>query len=390
MSSFNKISEKVMKPQDEENGVDVSTAEIYSVPRGHEELEIDDLRHRIPVLKQLNQFEAWMDNKFGVETTGADRILENERQPPNLLNVCEHLHSYVFKIDSSNMSLQMIFVWFSLTISPANVTMGLAAPTLGLSVNDSVVITVFAAIVGACIPSFTATLCPPTGLRQIAQARFSFGIWGAKVCGFLNAVINVGFGTINCIVAGQLISAVSGGHVTVVAGIVVVAIGAYIISFFGFKVVHRYEQLAWILIFVFMCVQYGQSSKYWSPTPTLSGVSGIDRTGAALTYFAMIFGSSSGLCSMSGDYYVHYPADINRWLVFGMTMFGIVASSVFGFALGNAYGGIILTDKRLAGIYDDQGIGGLILYTMRPMGYSKFVCVMYALSFSKYNQRTTC
>ena len=188
----------------------------------------------------------------------------------------------------------------------------------------------------------------------------------------------------NCIVAGQLISAVSGGHVTEVAGIVVVSIGAYIISFFGFKVVHRYEQLAWILIFIFMCVQYGQSSKYWTPTPTASSVSGIDRTGAALTYFAMIFGTASGLCSMSGDYYVHYPPNINKWLVFWLTMFGIVASNVFGTALGNAFGGIVMTDKRLSGIYDDQGIGGLILYTMRPMGYSKFVCVMYSLSFSTF------
>ena len=81
------MSEKVTKPQDEENGIDISTAEMYAVPRGRGELEVEYLRHRIPILKQLNQFESWMDKKFGVETTGADRILENERQPPNILNV---------------------------------------------------------------------------------------------------------------------------------------------------------------------------------------------------------------------------------------------------------------------------------------------------------------
>ena len=66
-----------------------------------------------------------------------------------------------------------------------------------------------------------------------------------------------------------------------------------------------------------------------------------------------------------------------------MTILGPVLPSVFGFVLVNLYGDIILTDHRLSGIYDDQGVGGLILYTMRPMGWSKFVCVMYALSFSK-------
>ena len=86
---------------DEENayGKDISTAEVYSVPahahtRGRGELEVDEIRNRIPVLKQLNQLEAWMDKKFGVETTGADRILENERDPPNILNVRMHIYMY--------------------------------------------------------------------------------------------------------------------------------------------------------------------------------------------------------------------------------------------------------------------------------------------------------
>ena len=170
---------------------------------------------------------------------------------------------------------------------------------------------------------------------------------------------------------------------TQVAGIVVVSMGSYVISFFGFRVVHKYEQLAWGLIFIFMCIQYGQSSKYWTPTPDLATTSGIDKSGAALTYFAIVFGEAAAWCSMSGDYYVHYPANVNKWLVFVMTLIGLVVPSVFGFCLGNVYGGIINSDHRLSGVYDDQGIGGLILYTMRPMGWSKFVCVMYALSFSK-------
>ena len=89
-----------------------------------------------------------------------------------------------------------MFLWFSMLISPGQITMGILGPTMGLSVIDSVVISVFANILGSVIPSFTATLCPPTGLRQIAVCRYAFGIWGSKFCGFLNAVINVGFGTI--------------------------------------------------------------------------------------------------------------------------------------------------------------------------------------------------
>ena len=94
--SFPETTEKISKapyPEaDEENdAVNITTAEMYTVPRGRGEVKIDKLRNRVPILKQLNQFEAWMDKLFGIETTGADRILENERKPPNVLNVCNRL-----------------------------------------------------------------------------------------------------------------------------------------------------------------------------------------------------------------------------------------------------------------------------------------------------------
>ena len=87
MSASKEMTEKVSKTypvRDEEN--EISAAEIDRLPRGYGEVRIEKLRNR-PILKQLNQIEAWMDRKCGVETTGADRILENEREPPNVLNV---------------------------------------------------------------------------------------------------------------------------------------------------------------------------------------------------------------------------------------------------------------------------------------------------------------
>ena len=270
-------------------------------------------------------------------------------------------------------------------MSPGLITIGILGPIFGLSVNDSIIISVFASCLGSIIPAFTATLCAPTGLRQIAVSRYTYGIWGSKFCGLLNIMVNLGFGTINAVVAGQLISAASGDSVTIVVGIVILCVGSYIISFFGFRLIHRYEQVAWILILVFICIEYGQSAKYFSPTPGLSYTSGLDRTGAALNYFALIFGESAAWCSMSGDYYVQYPPNINRWLVFGMTWVGLTLPTVFVAILGNLFGGIVLTDDKMSAVYNDGGIGALILATMSPSGWSKFVCVMYALSFSKFS-----
>jgi purine-cytosine permease-like protein len=268
-------------------------------------------------------------------------------------------------------------------ISPGNMTTGLLGPIFGLSVNDSIIISVFGTALGCVVPAFTATLCPPAGLRQIAVSRYALGIWGSKLCGLLNAVTNVGFGTISCIVAGQLISAVSGGTVSIVVGIVILTVLSYIISVFGFRVIHHYEKVAWALILVLICVNYGQSAKYFSPTPALSPTSGLDRTGAALSYFAVIVGVSSAWCSLAGDYYVHYPADINKWLVFSLTWVGLFLPTIFVLIFGVLLGGIISTDEVMAATYDEGGFGALILATMSPSGWSKFVCVMYALSFGK-------
>jgi purine-cytosine permease-like protein len=276
----------------------------------------------------------------------------------------------------------MMLMWFSMLMSPGLITMGILGPIFGLSVNTSAILTVFASCIGSVIPAFTATLSAPTGLRQIAVSRYAFGIWGSKFCGLLNIIVNIGFGTVNCIVAGQLISAVSDGSVSVVLGIIIVVVISFIISFFGYHAIHRYDQVAWILIFVFLCVEFGQSAKYFSPTPGLSSVSGLDYTGSCLTYFAIIFGESAAWCSLTGDYYVHYPPNTSKWLVFGMTWTGLTLPTIFVLLLGNYYGGIINTDEIMSNIYNEGGIGALIVATMRPSGWAKFVSVLYALSFS--------
>jgi hypothetical protein len=44
------------------------------------------------ILKHLKIGEAWMDEKLGVETQGIDRVLEENKQPPSILNVTLSFH----------------------------------------------------------------------------------------------------------------------------------------------------------------------------------------------------------------------------------------------------------------------------------------------------------
>jgi purine-cytosine permease-like protein len=52
----------------------------------------------------------------------------------------------------------------------------------------------------------------------------------------------VGYGTIDCIVGGQILSAVSGGTMSIVVGIVIVALVSWVVAVFGIKIFHIYER----------------------------------------------------------------------------------------------------------------------------------------------------
>ena len=55
------------------------------------------------------------------------------------------------------------------------------------------------------------------------------GYWPAKIACFLNMVIMVGYGTIATIIAGQILSAVSGGSMSIVVGIIIVALISWLV-----------------------------------------------------------------------------------------------------------------------------------------------------------------
>jgi hypothetical protein len=83
------VEVKPHQGQDEESGY----APTHEYGRG--ELEVIEIRNRNSILRKLKAAEEWLDEKIGVETTGADRIPEDQRQPPSILYVSLLFQSYV-------------------------------------------------------------------------------------------------------------------------------------------------------------------------------------------------------------------------------------------------------------------------------------------------------
>ena len=55
------------------------------------------LQNAIAPLRYLSKGEEWLDRKMGIETQGIDRIPEEEKRPPSILNT--------------------FFMWWSMTVS---------------------------------------------------------------------------------------------------------------------------------------------------------------------------------------------------------------------------------------------------------------------------------
>lgn len=68
------------------------------------------------------------------------------------------------------------------------------------------------------------------------------GYWPAKLPTLLNVVLMTGYTTIDCIIGGQVLSAVSGGKMTIAVGVIIVAIITLIIAVFGMAIFHKYER----------------------------------------------------------------------------------------------------------------------------------------------------
>lgn len=135
------------------------------------------------------------------------------------------------------------------------------------------------------------------GLRAIASSRYSFGFYGAKLCSVLNILIGAGFSVVNLVTTGGMLSAVSGYSMTISVGIIIIAIISYVISIFGFKMIHQWEKYSWIVTAILLIILIAQIGPKLD-TSLPSEASGLELSGNWLSFFAVCFSSASGWCSI--------------------------------------------------------------------------------------------
>jgi hypothetical protein len=76
------------QPHGDKETASLQASEEVGAVLGRGELQVIAMRERVPILRKLRTMEAWLDKKLGIETTGADRVPEDQRRPPSIFNVC--------------------------------------------------------------------------------------------------------------------------------------------------------------------------------------------------------------------------------------------------------------------------------------------------------------
>jgi purine-cytosine permease-like protein len=172
----------------------------------------------------------------------------------------------------------MIFFaqWLAANMAVSSFAIGaLATPVFFLGFLDSILAILFFNILGILPVAFFSTFGPVFGLRQMVLSRFFFGYYGVKISAsssfdlflvltiviYIVAVLNIlaciGWSCVNTIVGAQLINAVN-TNLPGFAGVLIIAAATFIISLFGYKVVHAYEFWSWIPSFIVFLIVLGE------------------------------------------------------------------------------------------------------------------------------------
>ncbi|KAJ0127348.1 Uncharacterized protein HZ326_29551 [Fusarium oxysporum f. sp. albedinis] len=224
----------------------------------------------------------------------------------------------------------------------------------GLSLKQSLLIYVFASILGGLVSSYCATFA------------------------------SLGWASVATISGGLALTAVADGHISLVIGVIIIALVLLAISFLGLKYILIYERYAWCIYFIVFMIIFGMVGPYAdSKTPASS--SGIDLWGNVLSLIAIVYGSSASWATMALDYYVHYLANTSRLKVWLLTTAGIGIPTVIGITAGAMVASALnnIDAWKTAYTGPHQGLCFLIRDMLHPRGFANFLLVL--LSFSGIN-----
>ncbi|KAI1339152.1 NCS1 nucleoside transporter [Xylariaceae sp. FL0016] len=253
----------------------------------------------------------------------------------------------------------------------------LATTVFEMSLRDASLTILFFSALCTAPPAFMGCGGYKTGLRQLVQARYSWGLYIVAILVLLNAATVTGFTLVAAIVGGQTIAAIDPGNVSVSVGIVITIMVSFGVSLLGYRVLHLWQRWQWIPNLIAIVITVGCGGKYLRhqaevPPATPSQV--MSYGGLMAGYFLTFGGTAS-------DFSIYHNPGAPLLKIASYIYLGIWIPSVPLLVLGAAMGASVPAIEGWASAYDAFGAGGVMGLMLEPVGgFGKFVLVLLALS----------
>ncbi|GFP59855.1 hypothetical protein ACSS6W_005058 [Trichoderma asperelloides] len=280
---------------------------------------------------------------------------------------------------TSTRFFNIFTVWFSINANILGITFGMLGPlSYNLSLRDSSLVILFFCMLSTIPPAFLAILGPKTGMRQMIQARYSFGRYIVSLPVLLNLASMTGFTVIICITGGQCISAISNGHVSIDVGIVIIAVLSLLVSFCGFRILHIYETYAFIPAIISVVIATGCAGSGLKKQSTPAE----PATAADVLNFGMIVASYQiPWAALASDFTTYFDPKVPSWRVFAYSYWGLLTPTVLLMILGAAVAGAIPNNPEWQDAFDNYSVGGALAAMLSSAGnFGKFIVVVLALT----------
>jgi NCS1 nucleoside transporter family len=283
--------------------------------------------------------------EHGVETHGIERVSPTTRT-----------HVRIF--DNFTM-------WLAANLVISTIALGaIANLVFNLGFWDGLAVIIIFNALGVLPVAFFSTLGPKLGLRQMTISRFSFGWVGGIIMALFNVGACIGWSTVNVIIGGQLVNAMTKGAIPVWAGILVIAILTTLVSIYGYRYVHRYERWSWIPMAIIFAILFVVAIPHMKiiPTPAF----GAAEIAGFISFGGAIYGFATGWSSYAADYNVNQPDTTPSSRIFWLTFLGVFIPCVVLETLGMAFTSWVPKGggDLLAGVAAPLGTFGTVLVAL--------------------------
>ncbi|KIW98094.1 uncharacterized protein Z519_01678 [Cladophialophora bantiana CBS 173.52] len=263
------------------------------------------------------KFANWMETRTSVEVRGIERMPECSRQR---------------KVSMKDF-FQIGIVWFSANCTANNMTVSVLGPIeFDLGLKDAMLICAFGNIFGAMCTAYIVHSDP-----YLMNARYTMGWYPSRLAALFNVVVQIGWGLVDCLVAGLILSAVNGGGMTVIVGVIIAALGKVGSSSrsasSGF--ISMRGSYAWLPQICVLFIMVGTAGPLFDTSSASSGEGSVLAC-HRLTYFFLSASGALGWSACACDFFVYFPPKTSRWQIFLWTTVGLSLGKMFLYVEGLA------------------------------------------------------